>query len=67
MIAASPDVIAVLDAHTLEPLTTLGDVAPGRTVIAVQIPPVDAAWLTARGRALLGPQCFGFQDDCLIT
>ena len=66
-IATSPDPIAILDAETLEPLTTLGDVTPGRAVRGVVVPALDAIWRTAEGAALLGPRRFGFAIDPIVT
>ncbi|WAC26548.1 DUF917 domain-containing protein [Ancylobacter sp. SL191] len=61
LIASSPDPIAVLDASTLEPLTTLGDVEPGREVVAVVVPALDAIWRTPAGIERLGPARLGFE------
>jgi DUF917 family protein len=61
LVASSPDPIAVLEAATLEPLTTLGDVTPGRGVLVVATPALDAIWRTESGIALLGPHRFGFE------
>lgn len=61
LIASSPDPIAVLDANTLEPLTTLGDVEAGRKVVAVVVPALDAIWRTPEGIELLGPTRLGFE------
>ncbi|MGH7319809.1 MAG: DUF917 family protein, partial [Candidatus Rokuibacteriota bacterium] len=63
VIATSPDIIAVLDAETLTPLTTLGDVVPGRRVTVFATAPQDPAWLTPAGLALLGPRHFGLDFD----
>lgn len=60
LIASSPDPIAVLDRTSLEPLTTLGDVQPGKDVIAVAVPALDPIWRSPEGLRLLGPQRFGF-------
>ncbi|MBS7540326.1 DUF917 domain-containing protein [Ancylobacter lacus] len=60
-IASSPDPIAVLDARTLEPLTTLGDVEPGREVVAVVVPALDPIWRTAEGIERLSPARLGFE------
>lgn len=62
-IATSPDVIAVLDAETNRPLTTLGEVTPGRRVNVVGVKPLDPVWSTPAGRALLGPRHFGLDFD----
>lgn len=66
VVATSPDPIAVLDAATLEPLTTLGDVEPGRRVLVLATPALDAAWSTLAGVALLGPRRFGVEADALL-
>jgi DUF917 family protein len=63
VVATSPDVIAVLDADTNEPLTTLGDVTPSRRIVIFATGPLDPAWHTPRGLALLGPRHFGFDFD----
>ncbi|MDR7482968.1 MAG: DUF917 domain-containing protein [Armatimonadota bacterium] len=63
VIATSPDVIAVLDAETLRPLTTLGDVTPGRRVVVFAMKALDPAWHTPEGLALLGPRHFGLDFD----
>ncbi|MCW6511816.1 DUF917 domain-containing protein [Lichenifustis flavocetrariae] len=66
LVASSPDPIAVLDASTLEPLTTLGDVTPGRAVSIVAVPSLDPIWRTPVGRNLLGPRRFGFDFDPVL-
>lgn len=58
LVAASPDPIAVLDAATLDPLTTLGEAAEGRDVVILVLPPLDPIWHTDAGRRLLGPERF---------
>lgn len=63
VIATSPDIFAVLDPQTNKPLTTLGDVTPGRPVTVFGMKALDAAWHTAAGRALLGPRHFGLGFD----
>lgn len=63
VVATSPDVIAVLDAETLRPLTTLGDVTPGRRVVVFAMKALDPAWHTPEGLALLGPRHFGLDFD----
>jgi DUF917 family protein len=60
VVATSPDVISVLDAETNEPLTTLGDVSPGRCVTVFATGALAKEWLTPAGLALLGPSHFGF-------
>ena len=62
-IAASPDVISVLDPATNRPLTTLGDVTPGRPVVVFAMKALDAEWHTAAGHALLGPRHFRLGFD----
>ncbi|WP_277188654.1 arginase family protein [Meiothermus ruber] len=63
VIATSPDIIALLDAESLRPLTTLGDVTPGRRVIAFAMKAMDSQWHTPAGLALLGPRHFGLDFD----
>jgi DUF917 family protein len=63
VIATSPDIIAVLDAETLQPLTTLGDVMPGRRVVVFAMKALDPMWHTPAGLALLGPRHFGLDFD----
>ncbi len=62
-IAASPDIIAVLDPGTNQPLTTLGEVIPGRRVVVFAMKALDAAWHTPAGHALLGPRHFRLGFD----
>ena len=63
VIATSPDVIALLDLRTNRPLTTLGDVEPGRKVVGFAVRALDPAWHGEAGRALLGPRHFGLDFD----
>ena len=63
VIATSPDVIAVLDADTNRPLTTLGEVTDGRNVVVFAVKALDDAWTSPAGRALLGPRHFGLDFD----
>jgi uncharacterized protein len=63
VLATSPDLIVVVDAATGVPLTTRGDVTPGRQVAVVGLPPLDPAWRTPKGLELLGPRHFGFDID----
>ena len=66
-IASSPDPIAVLDSASLDPLTTLGDVTPGRRVVVVCIPSLDPIWRTPEGQLHLGPRRFGFDLNPVLT
>ena len=63
VIATSPDVIAVLDPETNCPLTTLGDVTPGRPISVFAMKALDHEWHSPAGRALLGPRHFGLDFD----
>jgi len=63
VVATSPDIIAVLDAETGQPLSTRGDVTPGRRVVVFAMKALDPDWHTPRGLALLGPRHFGFDFD----
>jgi DUF917 family protein len=63
IVATSPDIISVLDPVANRPLTTLGDVAPGRPVVVFAMQALDPAWHTPEGRALLGPRHFGLAFD----
>jgi DUF917 family protein len=63
VIGTSPDVFAVLDPETNRPLTTLGDVTPGRPVVVVATKALDPAWQSEAGRALLGPRHFDLDFD----
>ncbi|RAI44129.1 DUF917 domain-containing protein [Rhodoplanes roseus] len=65
VVATSPDVIVLLDAEDNRPLTTLGEVTPGRRVVVFAMPALDPAWRSPQGRALLGPRRFGFDFDCV--
>jgi uncharacterized protein len=65
VIGTSPDLIVVLDPQTLEPLTTLGDVVPDRSLIVFAMPALDPAWRSAAGKALLGPRHFGLGFDAV--
>jgi DUF917 family protein len=62
LVASSPDPIVVLDATSLEPLTTLGEVVDGREIVVVVVPSLDPIWRTSQGRDLLGPGRFGFAE-----
>ncbi len=63
VIATSPDIISVLDAETLRPLTTLGDVTPGRRVVVFAMKALHPEWHSPAGLALLGPRHFGLDFD----
>lgn len=63
VIATSPDIFAVLDPETNRPLTTLGEVTPGRPVTVVGMKALDPAWHSEAGRALLGPKHFNLGFD----
>jgi DUF917 family protein len=63
VVATSPDIIAVLDAGTGLPLSTRGDVTPGRRVVVYAMKAIDPDWHTEKGLALLGPRHFGFDFD----
>jgi DUF917 family protein len=63
VVGTSPDLLVVLDAATNRPLSTRGEVVPGRDVVVFGAPPLDAAWHTPAGLALLGPRHFGFDFD----
>ena len=63
VIATSPDIFAVLDPETNRPLTTLGDVTPGRPLVVFAMKALDSAWHSDAGRALLGPRHFNLGFD----
>lgn len=63
VIATSPDVIVVLDADTNQPLTTLGEVTDGRSVVVFAMKALDPEWHTPEGKLLLGPRHFGLGFD----
>ncbi len=63
VIATSPDIIMLTDAETNRPLSTRGDVTPGRTVAVFAMKALDPVWHTPAGLALLGPRHFGFDFD----
>lgn len=58
VLATTPDLIAVLDAETGEPITTEA-LRYGFRVVVMAIP-CDARWRTARGLELVGPAYFGY-------
>ena len=57
----SPDIIAVMDSASGEPLTN-ADVVEGRNVVVVGLPAIEG-FRSAKGLALLGPRHFGFDVD----
>lgn len=63
VVATSPDIIAVLDAETYQPLSTRGDVTDGRSVVVFAMKALDPIWHTPPGLQLLGPRHFGFDFD----
>lgn len=63
VVATSPDLIVVLDAETNRPLSTRGEVTPGRAVVVFGTEPLDPEWHSPNGLALLGPRHFGFDFD----
>jgi DUF917 family protein len=63
VVATSPDLIVVLDAGTFQPLSTRGDVTPGRPVVVFAMQALDPIWHSPAGLALLGPRHFGFDFD----
>jgi uncharacterized protein len=66
LIASSPDPIALLDAASLDPLTTLGDVKPERKLLVLASPALDPIWKTEAGALMLGPRRFGFDLDPVL-
>ena len=64
LVATSPDLIAILDAETLKPLSTRGDVTPGRRVIVLRrcLPSIPRG-IRRRASAMIGPRHFGFDFD----
>jgi DUF917 family protein len=63
IVGTSPDILMLTDAETNRPLSTRGDVTPGRKVAVFGMKALDAAWHTPAGLALLGPRHFGFDFD----
>ena len=63
VVGTSPDLLVVLDAETNRPLSTRGEVTPGRKIVVFGMEPIDPAWYTPRGFELLGPRHFGFDFD----
>jgi len=60
-VATVPDLIAVLDIDTGEPITTEGLRYGFR--VAVIAMPCDARWRTPKGLELVGPRYFGYGTD----
>jgi DUF917 family protein len=60
-VATVPDLIAVLDIDTGEPITTEGLRYGFR--VAVIAMPCDARWRTPKGLELVGPRYFGYDTD----
>jgi uncharacterized protein len=63
VVGTSPDILVVLDAETNRPLSTRGEVTPGREVVVFGMSPLDPEWHSPRGIELLGPRHFGFDFD----
>lgn len=63
VVGTSPDLLVVLDAMTNRPLSTRGEVTPGRDIVVFGADPLDAEWRSPPGIALLGPRHFGFDFD----
>jgi uncharacterized protein len=63
VVGTSPDILVVLDAETNRPLSTRGEVTPGRHVVVFGMAPLDPEWHSPQGLALLGPRHFGFDFD----
>jgi uncharacterized protein len=63
LVVTSPDLIAILDALTHKPLSTRGDVTPGRRIVVFGMPALDPAWYTPEGIGMIGPRHFGFDFD----
>ena len=63
VVGTSPDLLVVLDAKTNRPLSTRGEVTPGRDIVVFGAEPLDAEWRCPKGVALLGPRHFGFDFD----
>ena len=60
-IVTVPDLIAILDVDTAEPITTEG-LRYGFRVAVIGIP-CDARWRTPKGLQLVGPRYFGYDID----
>jgi uncharacterized protein len=63
VVGTSPDILMLTDAQTNRPLSTRGDVTPGRKVNVFGMKALDPVWHTPAGLALLGPRHFGFDFD----
>jgi uncharacterized protein len=63
VVGTSPDILMLTDAETNRPLSTRGDVVPGRKVVVFGMKALDPIWHTPAGLALLGPRHFGFDFD----
>jgi uncharacterized protein len=65
VVGTSPDILMLTDLETNRPLSTRGDVTPGRKVAVFGMKALDPVWHTPAGLALLGPRHFGFDFDYL--
>jgi uncharacterized protein len=63
VVGTSPDILMLTDSETNRPLSTRGDVTPGRKVTVFGMKALDPIWHTPAGLALLGPRHFGFDID----
>jgi uncharacterized protein len=63
VVGTSPDILMLTDSETNRPLSTRGDVTPGRKVSIFGMKALDPIWHTPAGLALLGPRHFGFDFD----
>ncbi|HTU00456.1 MAG TPA: DUF917 domain-containing protein [Candidatus Sulfotelmatobacter sp.] len=63
LVGTSPDILVVLDAETNRPLSTRGEVTPGRGVVVFGMEPIEPVWHSPKGFELLGPRHFGFDFD----
>ena len=63
VVGTSPDILMLTDAETNRPLSTRGDVVPGRKVVVFGMKALDPIWHTPAGLQLLGPRHFGFDFD----
>lgn len=61
LIATTPDLIAILDLETGEPITT--EILRYGMRVAVLAFPCDSKWQTTGGLALVGPRYFGYDID----